>query len=94
MNLLQKRPFVFLFTALLVLLVIFSFVRNKKLSDELRLVKEENKGYVKELEKLDLQLGEQRYFIENKDELYAKLAAELHKVRKALEEERRYADED
>lgn len=88
MNLLQKRPFVFLFIAFLVLVVIFSFVRNKKLSDELRIVKEENESYVKELKKFGLQLEEQRYFIENKDELYAKLAAELHKVRKELEEEK------
>lgn len=88
MKSLQKRPFIFLFIALLVLLVFFVFVRNKKLSDELRLVKEEKESYVKESETLALQLKEQSYFIENKDELYAKMAAELHKVRKELEEER------
>ena len=84
MNLLQKRPFVFLFTALLVLLVIFSFVRNKKLSDELRLVKQENE----ELAQVNMNVKEQQILIEDKDGLYAKLAAELHKVKKELEEEK------
>ena len=84
MNPLQKRPFVFLYIALLVLLVIFLFIRNKRLSDELSIVKQENQ----ELVELNRKFNEQERLIEDKDELYAKLAAELHKVKKELEEER------
>ena len=86
MKFLRKNPFMFLFIALLILLVLFAFVRNKKLSDELKLVKQEKRSYVKELEGLNLQLKQQHNFIEDKDELYAKLAAELHKERQRLKE--------
>ena len=84
MNFLRKRPFIFLFIVLLMSLAIFSFVKNKRLSDELKVIKQENE----ELAQVNMKIKEQQSLIEDKDELYAKLAAELHKVRKELEEEK------
>jgi len=78
-------------------LLVFLGIKNKSLSDELILAKQDKLDIVKQDEELinkvaqlNLKIEEQASATESNQELYAKLAAKLHeemKVRKSLEEE-------
>jgi cell shape-determining protein MreC len=78
-------------------LLVFLGIKNKSLSDELRLAKQDRLDIVKQDEELtnqvaqlNLKIKEQANATESNQELYAKLAAKLHeemKIRQGLEEE-------
>jgi len=78
-------------------LLVFLGIKNKSLSDELILAKQDKLDIAKQDEELinkvaqlNLKIEEQASATESNQELYAKLAAKLHeemKIRKGLEEE-------
>jgi len=83
--------------AALCCLLVFLGIKNKSLSDELILAKQDKLDIAKQDEelinkiaRLNLKIEEQASATESNQELYAKLAAKLHeemKIRKSLEEE-------
>ena len=86
MSTLIKKSIMPIIIILCFLVAFFSFFRSKRLSDELRLVKEDKISLIKndkeslnKMEQLNLKISEQQRVIEAKNTLYAKLAAELHK---------------
>ena len=96
MKTLTNKLVTFVIIALCCLLV-FLGLKNKSLSDELRLAKQDKLDIAKQDEELtgkiaqlNLEIKERDSATESNQELYAKLAAKLHeemKIRKGLEEE-------
>lgn len=96
MKTVTNKSVMFVIIALCCLLV-FLGIKNKSLSDELILAKQDKLDIAKQDEELinkvaqlNLKIEEQASATESNQELYAKLAAKLHeemKIRKGLEEE-------
>ena len=96
MKTLTNKLVTFVIIALCCLLV-FLGLKNKSLSDELRLAKQDKLDIAKQDEELtdkiaqlNLEIKERDSATESNQELYAKLAAKLHeemKIRQGLEEE-------
>jgi septal ring factor EnvC (AmiA/AmiB activator) len=94
MNPLEKKSFTYILILLLALSVVLGLAINGRLSNELRFVKEENARLSrdnKDMNELKAQIERLEKLVEDKEGLYANLAAELHKERqriKELEEEK------